>query len=152
MIAKAKRPPRIRGLRAFIVATLVLLTAQGWFGDTANIFIMPPNGVTPPSPSLRGLLSAISSLQPPFILVWHTDEGIVLVVLAVIVFVLSLLSPSSRGVRVWSALGLLSMLSAAYGGLRFVLSGFADGAKSAEMGASFILAYACFFLALYYTK
>jgi hypothetical protein len=44
------------------------------------------------------------------------------------------------------------MLSAAYGGLRFVMSGFADGGKSAEMGGSFILAYACYFLALYYTK
>ena len=152
MAVKVKRPPRMRGVRALIVATLVVLTAQGWFGDTANIFLMPANGVTPPAQSLSGFLGAIQSIQPPFVLVWHTFEGIALVILAIIVFVLSLLWSLSRGVRVWSGLGLLSMLSAALGGYRFVLSGFADGANSAAMGGSFILAYACFFLTLYYTK
>lgn len=58
----------------------------------------------------------------------------------------------SRGVRVWSALGLLAMLSSALGGYLFVMSGFADGGASAQMGGSFIGAYACYFLTLYYTK
>lgn len=142
----------MRALRALIVATLVILTAQGWFGDTANIFLMPANGVTPPAQTLNGFLGAIQSIQPPFILVWHTFEGVALVILAIAVFVTSLFVSSSRGVRIWSGLGLLAMLSSALGGYRFVLSGFSNGANSAAMGASYILAYACFFLTLYYTK
>ncbi|HEV7215944.1 MAG TPA: hypothetical protein VGP33_12580 [Chloroflexota bacterium] len=152
MAVKVLRPPHMRVVRSLIVATLVVLTAQGWFGDTANIFLMPANGVTPPAQTLSGFLGAVQSIKPPFILIWHTFEGIALVILAIAVFVTSLFLPSSRGVRIWSGLGLLAMLSAALGGYRFVLSGFADGANSAAMGGSYILAYACFFLTLYYTK
>jgi len=152
MQAKAGRPAGMRGLRALVVATLVILTAQGWFGDTVNIFIAPPNGETPPAPTLSGFLSAVTSLSPPFLLVWHTYEGIALVVLAIAVFVLSFAASRSLGVRVWATLGLLAMLSAALGGYFFVMSGFKDGGNSAQMGGSYIAAYACYFLTLYYTK
>lgn len=152
MSVRVERTPGVRVVLALIVVTLGVLTAQGWFGDTANIFLMPSNGITPPAPSLSGFLGAIENPQPPFILVWHTFEGIVLVALAVAVFVLALLRSPTRGVRIWSALGLLAMLSAAWGGYRFVLSDFAAGGASAQMGGSFILTYACYFLTLYYTK
>jgi hypothetical protein len=108
--------------------------------------------VTPPARSLSGFLGAVGSLHPPFILLWHTYEGIVLVALAGMVVALTLIWKSSRGVRIWSTLGLLSMLSAALGGYLFVMSGFTDGGNSAQMGGSYILTYACFFLTLYYTK
>lgn len=152
MAARAKRTAGLRGLRALIVATLVILTAQGWFGDTANLFVVPANGVPPPAPSLSGFFSAVGSLKPPFVLVWHTWEGIVLVALAVAVFVLSFPWSRSKGVRIWSAVGLFFMLSAALGGYLFVMSGFAAGGTSAQMGGSFIGAYACYFMTLYYTK
>jgi hypothetical protein len=48
--------------------------------------------------------------------------------------------------------GLLSVLSAALGGYLFVMSGFANGGNSAQMGGSFIAAYASHFMTLYYTK
>ncbi len=152
MTVTTKRTAQVRGLRALIVLTLVILTAQGWFGDTVNIFIVPANGTTPPPPSLSGFLNAVGSLKQPFLLVWHTFEGVALVILAVAVLVLSLVWSRSRGVRVWSALGLFFMLSSAMGGYLFVMSGFSSGGVSAQMGGSFIGAYASYFLTLYYTK
>ena len=71
---------------------------------------------------------------------------------AVAVLVLSFSWSMSRGVRIWSVVGLLSMLSAALGGFLFLRSGFADGGSSAQMGGSFIGAFASYFLVLYYTK
>jgi hypothetical protein len=44
------------------------------------------------------------------------------------------------------------MLSAALGGYFFVMSGFSDGRNSAQMGGSYIAAYACYFLTMCYTK
>jgi hypothetical protein len=44
------------------------------------------------------------------------------------------------------------MLSAALGGYFFVMSGFSDGGNSAQMGGSYIAAYACYFLTMCYTK
>ncbi len=149
---KARQPAQLRSLRALVVMTLVVLTAQGWFGDTVNIFIVPAEGTSPPPASLSGFLHAVESLQPSFFLMWHTFEGLVLVALAIAVLAFSLMWSKARGVHIWSTLGLLQMLSAAWGGYRFVLSGFSDGASSAQMGGSFIAAYACYFLTLYCLK
>jgi hypothetical protein len=152
MSATAARPVRVRALRALVVATLVVLAVQGWFGDTVTIFITPANGIAPPPPSPNGLLHELQVLQSPFFPMWHAFEGLALVLLAVAVLVLSLTWSRSRGVRIWSVAGLLSMLSAAVGGYLFVRSGFADGGSSAQMGGSFIGAFASYFLVLYYTK
>jgi hypothetical protein len=46
----------------------------------------------------------------------------------------------------------VSVLSAGYGGYQFVISGFGNGASSAQMGGSFIAAYASYSMTLYYTK
>lgn len=72
--------------------------------------------------------------------------------LSVAIFVLAFVASKSLGVRVWATLGLLAMLSAALGGYFFVMSGYSDGGNSAQMGGSFIAAYACYFLMMYYTK
>ena len=152
MTGKAQRAAHLVALRTLVVVTLVVLTAQGWFGDTVNIFIAPANGTPPPAPTLAGFVDAVASLQPPFFLVWHTIEGIVLALLAIAVFVLALARPSSIGVRSWSAVGLFFMLAAALGGYLFVMSGFAAGGTSAQMGGSFIGAYASYFMTLYCTK
>jgi hypothetical protein len=44
------------------------------------------------------------------------------------------------------------IISAIIGGTLFVLSGFNNNGVSAQMGGSFIGAYAFFFIELYYTK
>lgn len=152
MSARSERPVQLRRLRALIIVTLLLLTAQGWFGETVNIFVVPPNGTARPAQSLSGFLHAVGSLSPPFLLVWHTIEGLVLVVLSVVVLALSFAWSRSWGVRIWSAVGLLSMLSAALGGYLFVMSGLSDGPSSAQMGGSFIGAYASYFMTFYYTR
>jgi hypothetical protein len=152
MSASAERPVKARVLRALVVATLVVLAAQGWFGDYVAIFITPANGIARPSPTLDGFAHELQQLPSPFFPAWHAIEGIVLLLLAVAVLVLSFTWSRSRGVRIWSVVGLLSMLAAALGGYLFVNSGFGDGGSSAQMGGSFIGAFTSYFLVLYYTK
>jgi hypothetical protein len=142
----------MRALRAVVVTTIVMLVVQGWFGDSVTIFIAPASGITPPPPSPAGIVQELQRLPTPFIPLWHAFEGLALVVLAVVVLILSFAVSRSRGVRAWSVVGLLCMLSAALGGYEFVRSGFADGGSSAQMGATFIGALASYFLVLYYTR
>lgn len=146
------QPGGTRALRTLVVLTLVGLTVQGWLGDEVNLFGAPPNGTPPPAASLNGFVGAVASLHPALFLLWHTVEGVVLVALAVAVIVCAFRCSASTGVRAWSVLGLLTMVSAAVGGYLFVMSGFTDGGASAQMGGSFIGAYASYFLTLYYTR
>jgi hypothetical protein len=152
MSASAERPVKARVLRALVVATLVILAVQGWFGDYVTIFVTPANGIARPSPTLDGFVRELQKLPSPFFPAWHAIEGIVLVLLAIAVLVISFAWSRSRGVRIFSVVGLLSMLSAALGGYLFVNSGFGDGGSSAQMGGSFLGAFASYFLVLYYTK
>jgi hypothetical protein len=152
MSTETKRPARLRALRALIVVVLVVLAAQGWSGDTVNIFITPSGGTTPPPDTPGGMIQALQGLETPFFAMWHAFQGLALVLLAVFVLVLAFAWSRSRGVRAWAVVGLLSVLSAALGGYLFVRSGFADGASSAQMGGSYIGALASYFLVLYYTK
>jgi hypothetical protein len=139
--------PEWRRLRLLIVLTLVFLTVQGWFGDTTNLFATTtPVTVTA---SLGGLLTAIINTGP--ILIIHAFNGILILALAVIVLAFSLKS-KPRSVQVPSILGLVMVVSAIIGGILFVLSGFTNNGVSAEMGGSFIGAYAFYFIELYYAR
>ena len=106
--------------------------------------------------TLGGFVSELGWRPQPFFLEWHAGQGAVLLVLAVIITVLAFAWSRSaglaRGARWWSVVALLSVLSAAMGGYLFVMSGFANGSNSAQMGGSFIAAYASYFMTLYYTK
>jgi len=51
-----------------------------------------------------------------------------------------------------SILGSVMIISALIGGLVFLLSGFSAAGSSAQMGGSFIGAYAFYFMELYFTK
>jgi hypothetical protein len=150
--AVEERPKTGRRFRILLVFVLVVLTIQGWFGDTVNIFVAPSSGITPPPFSLSGFLNALESLPTPFLPLYHAFEGIFLIVLAVAVFALSFTWSKSRGVRIASGLGLVMVVSAAIGGFLFVMSGFSNGGNSAQMGGSFIGAYAFYFIALYYSR
>jgi hypothetical protein len=152
MSSRVVRPAKLRGLRALVVATLVLLAVQGQLGDSVTIFVIPPKPVAAPPQTPAGLLGALQALPASFVPIWHAFQGVVLVLLAVAVLALALAWSRSRGVRIWAALGLVCMVVAALGGYEFVRSGFADNGSSAQMGAMFIAAFASYFLVLYYTK
>jgi hypothetical protein len=152
MSSTAARPVQPRGLRALVIATLVVLAVHGWTGDTVTIFLIPPRPVSPPAQTAAGLLGVLQALPTPVFAMWHAFEGLALVLLALAVLVLAFAWSRSRGVRVWAVVGFLAMLSAAFGGYEFVRSGFADNASSAQMGGSFIGAFASYFLVLYCTK
>jgi hypothetical protein len=142
----------LRILRGLIVATLVILIMQGWFGDFVTVFVAPASGIRPPSPSVTGFLHELQSLPTPFFPLWHAFEGLALIALGLAVVVFAFVASRSRGVRIWAIVGLVAVLSAALGGLRFVGSGFATGGDSMQMGGSYIGAFASYFLSLYHTK
>lgn len=137
-----------RPYRLSVVATLVLLSLQAWTGDFVNVFVTttPKSGVIP---SLTGFFQTVG-MQGPF-LVWHTIEGMLIVLSGVGVLVVSL-RYDRRNVKLVSLLGLFSVLSAGIGGYLFVLSGFGSGGSSMQMGGSFIAAYAFYFIGLYFSK
>jgi hypothetical protein len=145
----SKPPKSVHRLRILLVLILVLLTIQGWFGDTTNIFVT--TGTVNPVPfSLGAIFPVIISYGP--ILIWHAFEGFLLIILSIAAIVLTFVWSKSRSVRIMSVLGSGATISAAFGGLSFVASGFTAPGSSAEMGGSFIGAYAFYFMALYFTK
>jgi hypothetical protein len=137
-----------RRLRIIIVATLVALTIQGWFGDTVNLFYIPTSPVTVET-SASGLLTTVVNVGPTLII--HSFLGILILALSVTVLAFFLKS-KPRNVQVPSILGLAMVASAIIGGTLFVLSGFTNNGVSAQMGGSFIGAYAFYFIELYYAK
>ena len=140
--------PEWRRLRLLIILTLALLTVQGWFGDTVNLFAVPTSPVTVEA-SASGLLTAIANDGATLII--HAFIGIVLLALSATVLAFSLKS-KPRNVQVPSILGLVMVVSAIIGGTLFVLSGYTNNGVSAQMGGSFIGAYAFYFIELYYAK
>jgi hypothetical protein len=146
------RPARLRALRGFLVATLVILAVQGWFGDFVTVFVAPASGITAPPVTPGGLIHELQILPTPFFPLWHAFEGMALVILSITIAVLAFAWSRSRGVRAWALVGLVAVSSAALGGFLFLKSGFADGGSSMQMGGSFIVAFASYFLTLYYTK
>ena len=139
-----------RKFSILLVGMLVLLTVQGWSGDTVNIFLPASAATTPLSSFFPGFFSTLESAGP--LADFHMSVGILLSVLAIVVFALSFVWSKSRGVRIASGLGLLMVISAAIGGFLFVVSGLSNGGNSAQMGGSFIGAYAFYFIALYYSR
>ena len=81
----------------------------------------------------------------------HAFIGILILAFASVVLVFSIRA-KPRSVQIPAILGLVMVVSAAIGGIFFVLSGFSIGGNSAQMGGCFIGAYAFYFIELYYTK
>lgn len=128
--------------------TLVVLTIQGWTGDFVNLFSTYPT--TPVTFSVGGLLSALAGVSD--LAVYHALEGAFLVILSVLVLALSFRASKARSVRIASFVAMAAVISAAIGGILFTYSSFQSSPNSAQMGGSFIGAYAFYFLELYYTK
>ena len=128
----------------------MVLTIQGWTGDFVNLFALftTPGGSV--SFSLGWFVQALS--DSGVITAYHAFEGSLLVMLSIAVLVLSFRLSTARSIRICSILAMAAVISAAVGGVLFVFSGFLDDANSAQMGGSFIGAYAFYFLELYYAK
>jgi hypothetical protein len=137
----------LQRLRLLLIVTLVVLTVQGWTGDYVNLFAAVPSGGV--SHSFGGILSALSDSGD--ITVYHAFEGALLVVLSLVVVGLSFKS-KTRSLLILSIVAAAAVISAAVGGLLFVLSAFQNNANSAQMAGSFIGAYAFYFIELYFTK
>jgi amino acid permease len=134
-------------LQLLVVATLVVLTIQGWTGDFVNLFAVFPIGAV--NSSLGGLLQALQGAgQLPM---YHAFEGAILVAFSVVVLIFSFQS-KIRNAKIASIIALAAVVSATIGGVLFVLSGFHDNGNSMQMAGSFIGAYALYFLELYVTK
>ena len=134
-------------LRVSIVLLLILLSFQGWLGDYVNLFAVFPSGTV--DISFSGFSKALTDAG--IMEVIHGSLGFLILGTSLVVLVISLRSKATK-VKVASVLGLSAVLSALIGGVLFVFSGFSDNGSSAQMGGSFIAAYAFFFIELYYTK
>lgn len=84
-------------------------------------------------------------------LIIHAFLGILMLALSGTFLAFSLKS-KPRNVQVPSIFGLVMVVSAIIGGTLFVLSGFTNNGVSAQMGGSFIGAYAFYFIELYFAK
>jgi hypothetical protein len=111
--------PEWRKLRILIAVTLIVLTAQGWTGDTANLFVTTYTASA--GNSIAGAFHIIAAAGS--ILVWHAAEGVLVFALSLGVLALSLRA-KAKSIRICAILGTFMVVSAGIGGLLFVLSGF----------------------------
>jgi hypothetical protein len=137
-------------LKLMTVFNLVLLSVQAWTGDVLVIFAAFPQGVVNTFGDAYRALQSVGWPAPLAIV--HAIGGILILLLTLGILVVAFRRTKSRGVRVASLLGLISVLSAVVGGYLFVFSGFVANGNSAQMGGSFIAAYAMNFLVLYFSK
>ena len=137
----------MKGLQISIILLLVLLSVQGWTGDYVNLFAVFPSG--PVKTTVGGLVAALESAG--IAEVFHASLAFAILAVSILDVLLSLMH-KAKSLRVASILGLAAVVSALVGGLLFVFSGFTNNGNSAQMGGSFIGAYAFYFLELYYTK
>ncbi len=130
-----------------MVATLILLTVQGWFGDTVNLFAIPTTPVTVEA-SASGLLTAILNVGPTLII--HAFNGIVILALSLTVLALSQIEVEERPDSCDSRACHGNLCDHRRGPVR-PLRLYQQWCLS-QMGGSFIGAYAFYFIELYYTK
>ena len=138
---------QFRVLRGSIIAMQILLFLQFELGMTVNM--SDPPAIPPFAFSLPQVLDAINGVGVVARL--HAGLGVILLLLAVVILLLSL--PSGiRRVQVYGVLAFLTIAVAAGGGLFFVLSGFQDNHSGHAMATNFIVSFALYFLELYALK
>ena len=140
--------PSSRPLLVLIIHILIGLTAQAWLGDFVNLFAVFPNAKV--GYTLDSFFKAIKATGN--IEIAHAILGALLLFFAIAILVVSFRSVVNRGAQICAVLGLIALLSAAYGGISFVFSGFQNNGDSMQMAGSFIGAYASYFLVLYFNK
>ena len=125
--------PSSRTLMGLVIAILTILTAQGWTGDFVNLFAVFPSGLV--GRTLGGFTQAL--INAGRMELTHAILGSVLVALAIAILVAAFHFESNRGVRICAVLGFLAVLSAAYGGISFVLSGISEQWQLCPNGREF---------------
>lgn len=138
---------RVLILRVMVIALLVLLAFQFELGMAVNI-ANPPT-MPPFRFSMVGVSNAL--YRAGGTAVFHAGLGGGLVIISMISLLLALRS-RIRNVQVFSILAFLATLLAATTGLLFVLSGFQNNGDTHGMATNFILAFAFYFLELYFLK
>lgn len=138
---------RAVGLRVTVIVLLVLLAFQYELGMAVNI-ASPPT-IPPFRFSLVGVSGALQRAGGTA--VFHAGLGGGLVIISMIGLILALRS-RVRIVQVFGILAFLATLLAATTGLLFVLSGFQNNGDTHGMASNFILAFAFYFLELYFLK
>ena len=140
--------PTSRPLLILVIHILIGLTAQAWIGDFVNLFAVFPNGkVGHTLDSFFWAIKAAGNME-----IAHAVLGALLLFFAIAILVVAFRSATRKGARICAIIGLIAILSAAYGGIAFVFSGFKDNGNSMQMAGSFIGAYAAYFLVLYFNK
>lgn len=139
----------LRPLKLMTVLNLVLLSIQGWTGDVVNLFAVFHSGTVS---GFGQFFSDLVSAGPGPLAIWHALEGLLVLLLSIGIAASAFRRSKSWSLRIVSLLAALSVASAAVGGYLFVFSGFLNNGNSAQMGGSFIAAYALNFLVLYYSK
>jgi hypothetical protein len=139
---------RLRWLRRLIVAQLAFLSVQYEVGTTLSITGVFPS--VPASPFSLG--TAVNyMLQGGAVLVIHSVLGILIFADSLLLFLLAL-PVRIRWFRILVAVNLIFVVSAGFGGLQFMLSGFADNNASYQMSTGFIVSFVFAFLALYFLR
>jgi glucan phosphoethanolaminetransferase (alkaline phosphatase superfamily) len=136
-----------RSLQYSISGILVLITIQGLVGNYVNLFAVFPTGSV--STSLGGLAKAVQ--QAGISTTFHAALGFWILAPSVFVLVISLRQKLSS-IRITSIVAFFFVIIAVSGGLLFVFSGFTANGNSAQMFTGFIIAYAFYFLELYFTN
>ncbi len=137
----------LKFLRVLVIVLLVLLAVQFEFGMTVN-FADPPS-LAPIGLTVSGVSEALN--QVGAVAVIHASLGAWLVIFSVLNLVLGLRS-RVRWVQVFGSLAFIATSLAATTGLLFVLSGFQNDGDSHGMATNFLLAFAFYFLELYFLK
>jgi hypothetical protein len=137
----------LNSLKISIIVLLILLSIQGWTGDYVNLFAVFPVGQV--HFSFRGLIGALEGAG--YFEVFHASLAFLVLAISIFITILSFRA-RAKSLIIPSVLGLAVVASAIAGGLLFVFSDFVNNGYSAQMGGSFIGAYALFFILLYYTR
>ncbi len=138
---------RVKALRVLLIAMLAALGIQYELG--MQFIMSDPKALAPFSFSVPAVLSALRGVGT--VAMVHAAWGGVLLLLALVVVVASLLS-GVRAAQVFGVLGLLSIVSAAAGGLMFVLSGFQNDSNSHNMATNLLLSFTFYFVEIYSLK
>jgi hypothetical protein len=140
--------PYSRPLLVLVILVLIGLTIQAWLGDFVNLFAVFPNGTVGHTlSSFFREVKAAGNME-----VAHAILGALLLIFAIAILIVAFRGVVSTGARICAIIALIAILSAAYGGIAFVFSGFKDNGNSMQMAGSFIGAYASYFLVLYFNK
>ncbi len=142
MVSKLVKP-----LRVLVIIVLVMLFFQYELG--IQVIMSNPPSINPFPFSIQAVSQALHGVGT--VAVIHAAWGGLLLVMSLVVMVVSLLS-RRRAAQVFGTLAFLAILSAAYGGLGFVLSGFQNDNQSHNMATNLLASFTFYFLELYVLK